>query len=317
MNPYLAALALLVVMVAAVLATMVVENWRHLVAPAPWTAPDAAGAVATPDPTADSPPSLPIGPPDLAPGTAVDGRSARHAAESVSHRDPATGDPATDEVTARRRAAAGIPEGALRATRHRVVLRDADTVDVLCAVLFAGLGSTRRSGSDRAAAWVTASATPPSADPARFPPGVRLRGRTAKVAELLENRDGGRVWVTMQPDVDIARGLARTPELPPTLSGLVTWWRAVQDLPAVIAPDHAADVAAAIDAIRPRTDDTAFGPVVGQLHDALLTAVSDREPLVVAIGDGTTSDTSAGTYAERGAPERRVMPAPRRAAPTS
>mgnify|MGYP007071085718 CR=1 FL=1 len=57
MNPYLAALALLVVMVAAVLATMVVENWRHLVAPAPWTAPDAAGAVATPDPTADSPPS--------------------------------------------------------------------------------------------------------------------------------------------------------------------------------------------------------------------------------------------------------------------
>jgi len=121
----------------------------------------------------------------------------------------------------------------------------------------------------------------------------------------------------MQPDVDIARGLARTPELPPTLSGLVTWWRAVQDLPAVIAPDRAAEVAAAIDAVRPRTDGTAFGPVVGELHDALLTAVSDREPLVVAIGDGTTSDTSAGTYAERGAPERTVRPAPRRAAPTS
>ena len=109
----------------------------------------------------------------------------------------------------------------------------------------------------------------------------------------------------------------KRPELPPTLSGLVTWWRAVQDLPAVIDPDHAADVAAAIEAIRPRTDDTAFGPVVGQLHDALLTAASDREPLVVAIGDGTTSDTSAGTYAERSAPERTVMPAPRRAAPTS
>lgn len=298
MNPYLAILALLAVMGATVLATLVVENWRHLVTPAPLvpTADDVTSA----DDVATEPPEA-----------ATD---APHATT-----DPTT-DPSTDPTTdaaARARAAAGVPEGALVVGHGHVLLRDHATVDVLCAVLFAGLGSTRRSGSDRAAAWVTASATPPSADPARFPPGVRLRGRTAKVAELLENRDGGRVWVTMQPDVDIARGLARTPELPPTLSGLVTWWRAVQDLPAVITPDHAADVAAAIDAIRPRTDDTAFGPVVGQLHDALLTAASDREPLVVAIGDGTTSDTSAGTYAERGAPERTVMPAPRRAAPTS
>ena len=294
MNPYLAILALLAVMGATVLATLVVENWRHLVTPAPLV--PTADEVTSADDVATEPPE---------------------AATDAPH---ATTDPSTDPTTdaaARARAAAGVPEGALVVGHGHVLLRDHATVDVLCAVLFAGLGSTRRSGSDRAAAWVTASATPPSADPARFPPGVRLRGRTAKVAELLENRDGGRVWVTMQPDVDIARGLARTPELPPTLSGLVTWWRAVQDLPAVIAPDHAADVAAAIDAIRPRTDDTAFGPVVGQLHDALLTAVSDREPLVVAIGDGTTSDTSAGTYADRSAPERTVMPAPRRAAPTS
>lgn len=304
MNPYLAILALLAVMGATVLATLVVENWRHLVTPAPLvpTADDVTSAdeVTSADDVATEPPEA-----------ATD---APHATTNPPT-DPST-DPTTD-AAARARAAAGVPEGALVVGHGHVLLRDHATVDVLCAVLFAGLGSTRRSGSDRAAAWVTASATPPSADPARFPPGVRLRGRTAKVAELLENRDGGRVWVTMQPDVDIARGLARTPELPPTLSGLVTWWRAVQDLPAVITPDHAADVAAAIDAIRPRTDDTAFGPVVGQLHDALLTAASDREPLVVAIGDGTTSDTSAGTYAERGAPERTVMPAPRRAAPTS
>lgn len=294
MNPYLAILALLAVMGATVLATLVVENWRHLVTPAPLV--PTADEVTSADDVATEPPE---------------------AATDAPH---ATTDPSTDPTTdaaARARAAAGVPEGALVVGHGHVLLRDHATVDVLCAVLFAGLGSTRRSGSDRAAAWVTASATPPSADPARFPPGVRLRGRTAKVAELLENRDGGRAWVTMQPDVDIARGLARTPELPPTLAGLVTWWRAVQDLPAVITPDHAADVAAAIDAIRPRTDDTAFGPVVGQLHDALLTAASDREPLVVAIGDGTTSDTSAGTYAERSAPERTVMPAPRRAAPTS
>jgi len=305
-NPYLAILALLAVMGATVLATLVVENWRHLVTPAPLV--PSADEVTTADEVATD-----------RPAAATDTPHADTDPPADPTTDPTT-NPTTDATTdaaARARAAAGIPEGALVVGDGHVLLRDHATVDALCAVLFAGLGSTRRSGSDRAAAWVTASATPPSADPARFPPGVRLRGRTAKVAELLENRDGGRVWVTMQPDVDIARGLARTPELPPTLAGLVTWWRAVQDLPAVITPDHAADVAAAIDAIRPRTDDTAFGPVVGQLHDALLTAASDREPLVVAIGDGTTSDTSAGTYAERSAPERTVMPAPRRAAPTS
>ena len=294
MNPYLAILALLAVMGATVLATLVVENWRHLVTPAPLV--PTADEVTSADDVATEPPE---------------------AATDAPH---ATTDPSTDPTTdaaARARAAAGIPEGALVVGDGHVLLRDHATVDALCAVLFAGLGSTRRSGSDRAAAWVTASATPPSADPARFPPGVRLRGRTAKVAELLENRDGGRVWVTMQPDVDIARGLARTPELPPTLSGLVTWWRAVQDLPAVITPDHAADVAAAIDAIRPRTDDTAFGPVVGQLHDALLTAASDREPLVVAVRDAPTGDSRAGTDAELDVPERKVRPAPRRAAPTS
>ncbi len=294
MNPYLAILALLAVMGATVLATLVVENWRHLVTPAPLV--PTADEVTSADDVATEPPE---------------------AATDAPH---ATTDPSTDPTTdaaARARAAAGVPEGALVVGHGHVLLRDHATVDVLCAVLFAGLGSTRRSGSDRAAAWVTASATPPSADPARFPPGVRLRGRTAKVAELLENRDGGRVWVTMQPDVDIARGLARTPELPPTLAGLVTWWRAVQDLPAVITPDHAADVAAAIDAIRPRTDDTAFGPVVGQLHDALLTAASDREPLVVAVRDAPTGDSRAGTDAELDVPERKVRPAPRRAAPTS
>jgi len=293
-NPYLAILALLAVMGATVLATLVVENWRHLVTPAPLV--PTADEVTSADDVATEPPEA-----------ATD---APHATT-----DPSTG-PATD-AAARARAAAGIPEGALVVGDGHVLLRDHATVDVLCAVLFAGLGATRRSGSDRAAAWVTASATPPSADPARFPPGVRLRGRTAKVAELLENRDGGRVWVTMQPDVDIARGLARTPELPPTLSGLVTWWRAVQDLPAVIAPDRAAEVAAAIDAVRPRTDDTAFGPVVGELHDALLTAASDREPLVVAVRDAPTGDSRAGTDAELGVPERNVRPATRRATPTS
>jgi len=302
-NPYLAILALLAVMGATVLATLVVENWRHLVTPAPLV--PAADEVTTERPQAAT----------ERPEAATD---TPHADTGPPTRPPA--DPATDATTdaaARARAAAGIPEGALVVGDGHVLLRNHATVDVLCAVLFAGLGATRRSGSDRAAAWVTASATPPSADPARFPPGVRLRGRTAKVAELLENRDGGRVWVTMQPDVDIARGLARTPELPPTLSGLVTWWRAVQDLPAVIAPDRAAEVAAAIDAVRPRTDGTAFGPVVGELHDALLTAVSDREPLAVAVGEAPTGDSRSGTHAELGVPERKVRPAPRRAAPTS
>ena len=112
--------------------------------------------------------------------------------------------------------------------------------------------------------------------------------------------------MTMQPDVDIARAWPARRSCP-DLAGLVTWWRAVQDLPAVITPITPPTSRPRRRRSAPHRRDTAFGPVVGQLH-ALLTAASDREPLVVAIGDGTTSDTSAGTYAERSAPERTVMP---------
>lgn len=309
MDPYIAVIALLLVMGATVLATMVIENWRHLVVPAPVAVVDDAPAPerrVTDDSTHTDD------------STCTDDRAHTEVVVTDPVAGPLAGS-AVGDAEARSRASAGVPEGALSVVDGTLLLRDPETVDALCAVLFGGLGSTRRTGADRAAAWVTAVATPPSADPTRFPPGVRLRGRSAKVAELLAHHDGGRVWVTMQPDVDIARGLARTPELPPTLSGLVTWWRAVQDLPAVLGPDRTAEIADAIERIRPRTDTTAFSRVVGELHDALAAAATAREPLVVAIGGGATGigDGDAAIRSDRGTPEPSIRSGPSRAAPSS
>ncbi len=70
-----------------------------------------------------------------------------------------------------------------------IVVRDQDTADVLAGLLFAGYAVSGRSGADRAAAWVTATATPPGADPVRFAPGVRLRGKASRVADLLGHKD--------------------------------------------------------------------------------------------------------------------------------
>ena len=80
---------------------------------------------------------------------------------------PTPPDPTTDAAAGG--PAAGVPEGALVVGHGHVPLRDHATVDVLCAVLFAGLGSTRRSGSDRAGHRL---ATPRRPIPSR---PVRLR----------------------------------------------------------------------------------------------------------------------------------------------
>ena len=182
-----------------------------------------------------------------------------------------------------------------------IAIRDPETADVLAGLLFAGLASTRRSGADRAAAWVTAAATPPSADPERLPQGVRLRGRSAKVAELLGHHDGGCVWVTLQPGVDIARGLARTPVTQPTLAGLVEWWRSTRTLPSVIESSTAATIADAVEAVRPQLDHTPWSEVVGRLHDALARCAERDESILVSIGIDAEATAHPGATGHAGA----------------
>lgn len=343
-NPLLAAVGVIVVMALAVLATMAVENWRQLVRPIPFRS---AGRDA--EELDDRAPGLPtwdpVAGPELVPEVEIVALEGALADEEPDGAVPAgtddqahtddqartvgqarTDDPAGTEDPAGAEDAEpaahvfgpGVPDGALSVSGRTVELRDEATVDVLAALLFAGLASTRRSGADRAAAWVTAAATPPSADPDRFPAGVRLRGRTAKVAELLAHHDGGAVWVGMQPGVDIARGLARTPVTQPTLAGLVAWWRSTRDLPTVVEPSVAAEIAASIESVTPQLDLTPWSEVVGRLHDALAAAAEDGEPLLVALADaGDVGDGDRTGRDERSATAEPVSDGPTPAVPTS
>lgn len=346
MNPFLAAAGLLAVMTAAVVMTMVAENWRRLVVPIPRrdeglvtdelaTAELAQAEPASAQLAAESNTAVAATGTERVPTVESSATAAPTDATATSTAGTTAPTGTSGTTTAlgpigstgavAHVAPSGSPDGALDADATTVRLRDQDTADVLAALLFAGLAATRRSGADRAAAWVTASATPPTADPARFAPGVRLRGRSAKVAELLEHRDGGCTWVTLQRDVDIARGLARTPVTQPTLAGLVTWWQATRDMPAALTPVAAGEVASAIEAIRPQLDSTAWSRVVGPLHDTLSDAAdADRSVLVCLAepaGGGAPSATgnSAAGHADEApaAGPAAVSGDPRRAARTS
>ncbi len=292
-NPLLAIGAVLATMVLAVLATMVVENWRRLVTPAPRRDPDPVNIAA--DSTDSIEVSTSAGSVGIEPGDEVTRSDALHpdssavaietvAIETVPFHTPA-----------------GAPDGAVAFSDTTIAIRDPETADVLAGLLFAGLASTRRSGADRAAAWVTAAATPPSADPERLPQGVRLRGRSAKVAELLGHHDGGCVWVTLQPGVDIARGLARTPVTQPTLAGLVEWWRSTRTLPSVIESSTAATIADAVEAVRPQLDHTPWSEVVGRLHDALARCAERDESILVSIGIDAEATAHPGATGHAGA----------------
>lgn len=178
----------------------------------------------------------------------------------------------------------GAPERAVVVGSGSLHLRDTGTADVLAGVLFAAYAASRRTAADRAAAWVTAAAVPPSADPQRFPPGVVLRGRPSKVAELLAIRDGGVSWVTLQTSVDIATGVARRPVTQPTLAGLVSWWERTRSLPTVIRPTDAHRIADAVDCVKAQVDETPWSEPVGLLHQALRDAADRGEPVLVDLG---------------------------------
>lgn len=264
MNTVVACLVLVGGMATLVVFTMAVENWSRLIQPLPQLALDDGT-----DDVSD----------DIADDTDIDGRF-RTDGTAGTDADGAD-DPVAVGVSP---PSAGRPEGAVLAGAGSLQLRDAGTADVLAGLLFAAYAASRRAAADRAAAWVTAAAPPPSLDPTRFPAGVQLRGKPARVAELLLARDGGATWVTLQPSVDVAKGVARSPVKQATLTGLLSWWELSRSLPAVVRPGAAAPIAQAVEAVRPQLDDSAWTEPVGMLLAALQDAARSGESLLVGLG---------------------------------
>ena len=314
MNAIVASLVLLGSMTALVVFTMTVENWSRIIQPLAPIPDDELDEDTGPDPASglDQAPAAEVAPVPAAPS------ADRVGATVIAAFDPTDliGPPAQRLPDRPLVTAAGRPEGAVSTEPGSLHLRDTATADVLTGLLFAGYAASRKAAADRAAAWVTVAATPPTADPTRFPPGVRLRGRPARVAELLAFRDGGCTWVTLQPKVDIAAGLARTPVKQDTLAGLVAWWERSQQLPAVINPTDAARIARSIEAIRPQLDATPWTEPVGLLLAALTDATTGRETLLVDVGRTTGAVSERDTAST---PHRSTAPsstAPTSTAPT-
>jgi hypothetical protein len=286
-NAIAACVVLLVGMTLLVVFTMVVENWQRLVQ----TLPD----LPEPDPE----PATRAGRPGVArPSGGPSGLDDTAALLAVIPSAPP---------------AAGRSDGALTVATGSLQLRDAATADVLAALLFAAYASSRRAAADRASAWVTAAATPPSLDPARYPAGVQLRGRPARVAELLRADDGDATWVTLQASVDIAKGTTRAPVKQPTLAALVSWWEHGRSLPAVLAPSEAARIAEAVGAVRPQLDGTPWAATVALLEAALRDAADRRESLLVDLARADQPDRTgqagySGSSGSSGSVKRPSVP---------
>jgi len=294
-NPWIAIIGLLGALTLGVLATMVVENWHRLVQPVPR-------------------PTAPEGPPTDANAERSDTSAPSATAVAPTSREAATPPPTTPTASERtepvvppgptRPPEAGRPGGALRMEGSTIVVRDQDTADVLAGLLFAGYAVSGRSGADRAAAWVTATATPPGADPVRFAPGVRLRGKASRVADLLGHDEDGVVWIGMQHGVDIRRGLARSPVTQPTLAGLVTWWKSTRELPSSVDASTAGLVAESVSAVAGELAPTPWVGVIDQLLAALAgaalagtvtTVTTEAHAPPTVASETAASETVAGT----------------------
>jgi hypothetical protein len=271
MSTIAACVILLLAMTALVVFSMAVENWTTLVQPLRPPAPDRAGTSGIP---------IDVLLEDLVPGP--DGSVEPADADADADADGANlGD--VTFVSAVPAPVAGDPDGAVRRTAGGLVVRDGATADVLAGLLFAAYGASRRAASDRAAAWVTAAATPPSLDRDRFPAGVDLRGRPARVGALLDATDGGVTWLTLRTEVDIALGLRRRPVTQATLSGLLSWWECTRSLPAVLDADGAGSLAAALGVVRDRLEDHPWVDVVDELAEACADAADHRTSLLVDV----------------------------------
>jgi hypothetical protein len=239
-------LVLLGVLVVVVVATLVVENWgriREPLAPTgPGTAPTGGGA------------AEPVRSEEVAPVAAV----ARTAAAG-----PAEG-------------TAAVADGPSGTATVRVPVSERTL-----AVLFASYATARMPEDRRAAAWVTAAARPPGRPGAAFRPGADLRGRPAAVQQLLDCDDQGRCWVALNPEVDIALGVARRPPRCPVLAALVQLWADLAELPVELDVERTAALRRAVGRLGPTWSTTTGARHVAPLARALRTWTPEGGPRVV------------------------------------
>jgi len=177
--------------------------------------------------------------------------------------------------------AAGLGWGVLRTGPSSISLRNSDVVDTMSGVLFAAYVAGGGAAAKRVSGWASVRTTPPSLDADAFPPGADMRGKLGRVATILDCDDLGATWVVLQPRVDIARGLVRSPVTDPVLAGLLVWWRASRSLPTVLGVEEATDLASSIAAIEDRLAGHPWERAVSELRTALLDGVvNDREVLL-------------------------------------
>jgi hypothetical protein len=154
-----------------------------------------------------------------------------------------------------------------------------ERADQVVGALFAAYAAARLPEAGRASAWVTAVARPEGVEGKEFEPGTSLRGKPAAAGRLLECNRDGRVWVTLNPSVDIAIGVSRRPPSCVTLAGLVALWAATRAAVSLLADDGAVAIAAAITELEPQWRGTTSGPEVLSLLVALSEAI-DRDAAV-------------------------------------
>lgn len=255
LSPLVAVVVVVVTMTAAVVVTMVVENWNHLVERLPGSGRSAPQVITWSEAEANVEAYrsgiAPLPGPQVPPG--------------------------------------GVPQGAVDVVDGALVIRDVPTARVLSALLFAGHATRRVSGSDRAAAWVTVAATPPGADPERLAPGMDLRGRPARVDELLDHDECGAAWITLQPSIDIARAVRKVPVRQAVLAALVSWWARSCDEPGELSPEEVVALRDALAVVRRRIDLTTWAEPVHTLHAAVARAAEAGSPLRVVVGGSPIS----------------------------
>lgn len=214
--------------------------------------------------------------------------------------------------------AGGVARGALVIGSSSISVRDRASVDTLTGVLLGAYVASGGPAAKRAAAWVTAAATPPSLDADTFAAGVDLRGRIGRVTTLLRCDDRDVTWITRRHDVDIELGLRRTPVQDPVLEGLLVWWRSTRSVPVVLSTAQASELASSIAAVEDQLDGHPWADVVTRLRTALLDGVvHEREVLLDVAGEDAAGNGAETQEDAPGIPGRPPLSARRGPTPAA